>query len=128
MSKQRNFAVRSMIALAVASAFPLAQAQETSNKDQLETVIVTAQRRAENIKDVPMSIATIKGDKLDTLTAGAGDIRILSGRTPSLNIESDYGRAFPASTSAAWATPTSTSTPRSRSATSWTTSSWKTPC
>lgn len=98
MSKQRSIAVRSsMIALAVASAFPLAQAQDTqtANKDQLETVIVTAQRRAENIKDVPMSIATIKGDKLDTLTAGAGDIRILSGRTPSLNIESDYGRAFP---------------------------------
>nr|WP_315248502.1 TonB-dependent receptor [uncultured Duganella sp.] len=98
MSKQRSSAVRSsMIALAVASAFPLAQAQETqaTNKDQLETVIVTAQRRAENIKDVPMSIATIKGDRLDTLTAGAGDIRILSGRTPSLNIESDYGRAFP---------------------------------
>ncbi|MYM82423.1 TonB-dependent receptor [Duganella sp. FT50W] len=95
MSKQRSIAVRSsMIALAVASAFPLAQAQETS-ANQLETVIVTAQRRAENIKDVPMSIATIKGDKLDTLTAGAGDIRILSGRTPSLNIESDYGRAFP---------------------------------
>ncbi|MBV7536411.1 TonB-dependent receptor [Duganella sp. sic0402] len=96
MSKQRNFAMRSMVALAVASAFPLAQAQEApASKDQLETVIVTAQRRAENIKDVPMSIATIKGDKLDTLTAGAGDIRILSGRTPSLNIESDYGRAFP---------------------------------
>jgi len=58
-------------------------------------VIVTAQRRAENIKDVPMSIATIKGDKLDVLTSGAGDIRVLSGRSPSLNIESDYGRAFP---------------------------------
>jgi len=98
MSKQRSITVRSsLIALAVASAFPLAHAQDTTatNKDQLETVIVTAQRRAENIKDVPMSIATIKGDKLDTLTAGAGDIRILSGRTPSLNIESDYGRAFP---------------------------------
>ena len=102
MSKQRNFAVRSLIALAVASTLPLAQAQAqdapaapATNKDQLETVIVTAQRRAENIKDVPMSVATIKGDKLDALTAGAGDIRVLSGRTPSLNIESDYGRAFP---------------------------------
>ena len=112
MSKQSSFAVRSLIALAVASAFPLhsamaaeaaaAEAQDTpaaaepaANKNQLETVIVTAQRRAENIKDVPMSIATIKGDKLDALTSGAGDIRVLSGRSPSLNIESDYGRAFP---------------------------------
>jgi iron complex outermembrane receptor protein len=106
-----------LIALAVASAFPLHAAMATeaegaaaaaqpaaaegqdaapaATKGQLETVIVTAQRRAENIKDVPMSIATIKGDKLDVLTSGAGDIRVLSGRTPSLNIESDYGRAFP---------------------------------
>jgi iron complex outermembrane receptor protein len=128
MSKQSSFAVRSLIALAVASAFrcirpwpqkaavaAAAEAQDTpaaaepaANKDQLETVIVTAQRRAENIKDVPMSIATIKGDKLDALTSGAGDIRVLSGRSPSLNIESDYGRASRVSTSAAWATPTST--------------------
>jgi outer membrane receptor protein involved in Fe transport len=58
-------------------------------------VIVTAQRRAENIKDVPMSIATLKGDKLDVLTSGAADIRFLAGRSPSVNVESDYGRTFP---------------------------------
>ncbi|NVM76276.1 iron complex outermembrane receptor protein [Duganella sp. SG902] len=104
MSKQRSYAVRSLIALAVASAFPLhsawaaeAEAQDTpaASKDQLETVIVTAQRRAENIKDVPMSIATLKGDKLDVLTSGAADIRFLAGRSPSVNVESDYGRTFP---------------------------------
>ncbi|MYM21784.1 TonB-dependent receptor [Duganella sp. FT135W] len=102
MSKQRSFAVRSLIALAVASAFPLVHAEDTpdttataASKDQLETVIVTAQRRAENIKDVPMSIATLKGDKLDVLTSGAADIRFLAGRSPSVNVESDYGRTFP---------------------------------
>ncbi|USX13469.1 TonB-dependent receptor [Oxalobacteraceae bacterium OTU3CAMAD1] len=119
MSKNSSgFAVRSLIALAVASAFPLHAALATeaganaqpaaaegqdaaaappapTTKGQLETVIVTAQRRAENIKDVPMSIATIKGDKLDVLTSGAGDIRVLSGRSPSVAIESDYGRTFP---------------------------------
>ena len=105
MSKQGSFAVRSLIALAVASAFPLnaawaAEAEAAADtpaasKDQLETVIVTAQRRAENIKDVPMSIATLKGDKLDVLTSGAADIRFLAGRSPSVNVESDYGRTFP---------------------------------
>ena len=122
MNKQ-GFAVRSLIALAVASAFPLqsalatevaAAAVETAavetaaegqdgqaaapaviKGNQLETVIVTAQRRAENIKDVPMSIASIKGDKLDVLTSGAADIRFLAGRSPSVNVESDYGRTFP---------------------------------
>jgi iron complex outermembrane receptor protein len=114
--KSTGFAARSLIALAVASAFPLhaamaanaadaatdaaTDAQDSSaaapaNKNQLETVIVTAQRRAENIKDVPMSIATLKGDKLDVLTSGAADIRFLAGRSPSVNVESDYGRTFP---------------------------------
>jgi iron complex outermembrane receptor protein len=110
--------VRSLIALAVASAFPLQSAMATEVEavvaqpaaaegqdtpaatpvirgDQLETVIVTAQRRAENIKDVPMSIASIKGDKLDVLTSGAADIRFLSSRSPSVSVESDYGRTFP---------------------------------
>ncbi|CUI07606.1 TonB-dependent receptor [Massilia antarctica] len=101
--KSKQFATRSLIALAVASAFPLhvAMAQDKPAEEakpqagQLETVIVTAQRRSENIKDVPMAITTLKGEKLDVLTAGGQDIRFLSGRSPSLNVESDYGRSFP---------------------------------
>ncbi|HAT30013.1 MAG TPA: TonB-dependent receptor [Janthinobacterium sp.] len=100
----RRYAARSLIALAVAGAFPLqaALAQEAPVADaapaqagQLETVIVTAQRRAENIKDVPMAISTMKGEKLDTLTASGQDVRFMSGRSPSLNVESDFGRSFP---------------------------------
>jgi iron complex outermembrane receptor protein len=102
-----NMTHRTLMALAIAAAFPLASAQETqptqpaesaaqaTQPGQLETVIVTAQRRAENIKDVPMSIATVKGEKLDVLTSGGQDIRFLSGRSPSVSIESDYGRTFP---------------------------------
>lgn len=98
--------------LAIASAFPLeaalaqdavtaqdapaaAQANAEQGGKRLDVVIVTAQRRSENIRDVPMAITTLSGDKLDTLTAGGQDIRFLSGRTPSLNVESDYGRSFP---------------------------------
>jgi iron complex outermembrane receptor protein len=95
---------RSLMFAAIAGAFPLhaATAQEAAPAaeakapaGQLETVIVTAQRRSENIKDVPMAITTLKGDKLDTLVAGGQDIRFLAGRAPSLNVESDYGRSFP---------------------------------
>lgn len=92
----------SVLALAIGAAFPLhATAQETAATEakpvagQLETVIVTAQRRSENIKDVPMAITTLKGEKLDTLVAGGQDIRFLSSRAPSLSVESDYGRSFP---------------------------------
>jgi len=104
MNTTLRFTKRTLLALAIASAFPLhAMAQdaatapeaEKTEKGQLETVIVTAQRRAENIKDVPMSIATVKGEKLDVLTSGGQDIRFLNGRSPSVAVESDYGRTFP---------------------------------
>ena len=49
----------------------------------------------ENIQDVPVSISTVSGEQLDALTSGGTDIRFLSGRVPSLNIESSFGRAFP---------------------------------
>ena len=56
---------------------------------------VTAERRTENIKDVPSSVSTLSGEKLDVLSSGGEDVRLLSGRVPSLNIESSFGRAFP---------------------------------
>jgi len=92
----------SVIALAVAAAFPLQSAWAQDAKPaakndgtQLETVIVTANRRAENIKEVPMSISAIKGEALDTYNASGQDIRFLAARVPSLNVESDFGRSFP---------------------------------
>jgi len=95
----------SLLALAVVAAFPMqvARAQATdpsaaeAKKDltKLEAVIVTASRRTENLKDVPMSISTIKAEDLETYNASGQDIRALSARVPSLNIESDFGRSFP---------------------------------
>jgi iron complex outermembrane receptor protein len=61
----------------------------------LAPVTVTAERRTENIKDVPSSVSTISGEKLDVLNSSGEDVRVLSGRVPSLNIESSFGRAFP---------------------------------
>jgi iron complex outermembrane recepter protein len=89
----------SCISLAIAAAFPLAQAQEAepAKKEtaQLEAVIVTGARRVENLKEVPLSISAIKGEAIETVSASGQDIRALAGRVPSLNIESDYGRSFP---------------------------------
>ncbi|MGM9490678.1 TonB-dependent receptor [Ideonella sp. YS5] len=62
---------------------------------KLQTITVTAERRSENILDVPSSISTISPEMLDVLATSGQDIRVLSGRVPSLNIESSYGRAFP---------------------------------
>ena len=67
----------------------------TADPQQDADVVVTAQRREERLKDVPLSVAAISGARLDTIQAGGADIRALAGRVPSLNIESSFGRAFP---------------------------------
>ena len=105
MPASRSSSVRPhRLALAIAALLPfgtvLAQeaapaASTQSEATTLDAVQVTAQRRVENIQDVPVSISTISSEKLDVLASGGNDVRFLSARVPSLNIESSYGRAFP---------------------------------
>ncbi len=86
----------SLLTLALSAALPaLAQEAPAKDRSQLETVVITAERRAENIQDVPNAVSKISGEKLDVLASGGQDLRFLSGRVPSLNIESSFGRAFP---------------------------------
>ncbi|ALS34729.1 iron complex outermembrane recepter protein [Pseudoalteromonas translucida KMM 520] len=61
----------------------------------IEKVIVTAQRRSQNLQEVPISVSVMKGDLLDSATANGADIRFMSARIPSLKIESSFGRSFP---------------------------------
>ncbi|KRG72103.1 TonB-dependent receptor [Pseudoxanthomonas dokdonensis] len=111
MSQSRRARVRPhRLAIAVAALLPaasvLAQQSPTetavadstttqASASTLDTVQVTAQRKVENVQDVPVSISTVSSEKLDVLGSGGNDVRFLSGRVPSLNIESSYGRAFP---------------------------------
>ena len=74
---------------------PAALAQNTAEAGQLQTVTVTAERRVENLQNVPSSISVLSSDLLEALNTGGQDLRMLSGRVPSLNIESSFGRAFP---------------------------------
>jgi iron complex outermembrane recepter protein len=74
---------------------PAALAQSTAAAGQLQTVTVTAERRVENVKDVPSSISVLSSDLLEALNTSGQDMRMLAGRVPSLNIESSFGRAFP---------------------------------
>jgi iron complex outermembrane receptor protein len=82
-------------AIAMALPLPAAWAQQPADATMLGDIIVTAQRRAENIQDVPVAVSTVSGDTLDAIRSGGEDIRFLSGRVPSLLIESSFGRAFP---------------------------------
>jgi len=86
-----------ILAAAIAAALPLpaAWAQAPASNVTLDDIIVTAQRREESIQDVPVAVSTLSAEKLDVLGSGGDDIRFLSARLPSLNIESSFGRAFP---------------------------------
>ena len=82
---------RTALALAALAALHAgAAAQQT-----LPDVTISTERRVENIKDVPNSVSTLTGELLDVLNTSGQDIRLLSGRVPSLNIESSFGRTFP---------------------------------
>lgn len=100
MSKMHKRVTRAHGAmLALSAALPIApafaQTTESNQSLQLQSVTVTAQRRTENIRDVPVSVTALKGDKLDVLVSGGDDIRLLAGKVPSLNVESSNGRTFP---------------------------------
>jgi iron complex outermembrane receptor protein len=82
-------------AIAMALPLPAAWAQQPADATVLGDIIVTAQRRAENIQDVPVAVSTVSGDTLDAIRSGGDDIRFLSARLTSLNVESSYGRTFP---------------------------------
>ena len=61
----------------------------------LEEIVVTAQKREEALQDVPISVATVQGEKLNAMFSGSDDVLALSGRVPGLYAESSNGRAAP---------------------------------
>ena len=59
-------------------------------------IIVTAERRAENLQSVPVSVGVIGGDDQRTYASGGDDTLLaLSGRVPGLYVETTTGRIFP---------------------------------
>lgn len=81
-----------LVAAAALAALGGGAAAQTS---ELQTITVTAERRTENAQQVPNSVSVVSSELLDVLNTSGQDVRMLSGRVPSLNIESSFGRAFP---------------------------------
>ena len=66
-----------------------------ADEGALDLIIVTANRREENLQDVPVSAATISPDAARTIFDAGADITALAGRVPGLFVESSNGRAAP---------------------------------
>jgi iron complex outermembrane recepter protein len=81
--------------LAIAAALGAVLGTSTPAMAQLEEVIVTAQKREQGLLDVPMSVATVSGERFTSMFEGGADIRALSARVPGLYAESSNGRVAP---------------------------------
>lgn len=80
--------VRRLVTSAVASAVALGVAgpvHSAESVDDLQVVIVTAQKREENIKDVPITISATSGARMREL--GVSDLDELAFYVPGLNIQ-----------------------------------------
>jgi iron complex outermembrane receptor protein len=71
------------------------QAQTSGSDAQLDEIVVTAERRSENLQNVPVSVGVVAGDQLRAFQTGGDDIMALSGRVPGLYAETTTGRIFP---------------------------------
>ena len=69
-----------------------ALAADASNAPVLEEIIVTAQKRSENLQDVPISVVAINAQQVQD--AGITNIRNLAILTPGLTVTSEGNEAI----------------------------------
>jgi iron complex outermembrane receptor protein len=81
--RYQAFGAASTLALAVAMAAPgSVLAQETASASRAETVIVTAQKREQDLQTVPLAISVVGGDQISPAVA---NIENLAFQVPTLN-------------------------------------------
>lgn len=84
-------AAASVLAIVIgtpALAAPPAARSNLDDQQRIEDIIVTAQKREQNVKDVPMSITAVSGASLEN--AGVQTVKDLSFAVPSLGVNELY--------------------------------------
>ena len=84
-----------ILVVSLSTTFSSVADEETEEVWTLEEVLVTAQKREQLSFEVPISVSTIRSGKSNALRSSGMDLRFLSNRTPSLQMESSFGRMFP---------------------------------
>ncbi|MEO9970335.1 MAG: TonB-dependent receptor [Hyphomonadaceae bacterium] len=85
----------SSIALIASGAVAQSSGDAADGGLKLDEVVVTAQKRVENLQDVPISVDTLDGERFADFQAGGGDILQLAARVPGVYAESSNGRLAP---------------------------------
>ncbi len=65
------------------------QAPAADNTISVDEVVVTARRREENLKDVPVAVSAFSAEKLER--SGGTDITVLSQTTPNITVQTARG-------------------------------------
>ena len=99
-SKLAALLLAGVATLAVTPALAQVQTADTpaaaDPADDARTIVVTAQRRNQNTLDVPVAVSVIQPESLHDFDAAGGDTLLsLSGKVPSLYVETSTGRIFP---------------------------------
>lgn len=68
---------------------------DASEGDGLDIILVTPNRREENIQDVAVSVATLPQEQLARVFSTGAEVTALAARVPGLFVESSNGRAAP---------------------------------
>lgn len=68
-------------------------AADEASGPQLGDIVVTAQKRSQNLQDVPVAVSAISSDELEA--RGITDTSSLMGTLPSLQVTSPYGKTQP---------------------------------
>lgn len=95
MNNLKKSALFFSIQAALVSGFSVAEEQNKKDDSKLEKITVTALKRTQSIQDVPVSIATISGEKFENMFAAGDDILALATRVPGLYAETSNGRVAP---------------------------------
>ncbi len=96
-----RFAAASLLSIAMATAANPVLAQDAvdaptaSTSGQLDVIVVTANRREENLQDVAVSAATLDSARVQSIFDSGADITALAAQVPGLFVESSNGRAAP---------------------------------
>jgi iron complex outermembrane receptor protein len=95
MTRMRAFGAASLAAISTAFAGQAlaADASASSDAPTVEEIVVTAQKRAENLQDVPIAITALTGETLQNQRVG--NLLGLSGLAPGLQIKTDDNAANP---------------------------------